>query len=77
MLSPCLAQKSGITAEAFEDLLKQLRKADPSKQLDLVTQAAAANTLTSDQGREILELLPSTFEKVGGILLYNEERTFY
>lgn len=59
-------RKSGISDEAFEKLIEQLKAAssDSARQLELIKQAVALNTFLADKGREVLDLLPTAFEKI-------------
>eukprot|EP00195_Chlamydomonas_chlamydogama_P007852 CAMPEP_0202893312 /NCGR_PEP_ID=MMETSP1392-20130828/2916_1 /ASSEMBLY_ACC=CAM_ASM_000868 /TAXON_ID=225041 /ORGANISM="Chlamydomonas chlamydogama, Strain SAG 11-48b" /LENGTH=217 /DNA_ID=CAMNT_0049577599 /DNA_START=146 /DNA_END=796 /DNA_ORIENTATION=- len=57
-------KSSAISDESFEELLGRVRGSDPSMHLELVRTAAKMNFFTSEQGRSILELLATGFDKV-------------
>ncbi|GAX80847.1 hypothetical protein CEUSTIGMA_g8282.t1 [Chlamydomonas eustigma] len=57
-------RKSAITDEAFDRLIEELKESDAATQLDLIKAAMTSSTFTSDQGREVLDVLPTTFDKV-------------
>ena len=59
-------KKSGISAEGFGQLLQRIGKTlETAEKLELIKRAVSVNTFTSDQGREVLTQLPTTFDKVG------------
>jgi hypothetical protein len=60
----CSVQKSAISDEAFDNLIEQLKESDAGNQLDLIKAAVDTNTFTSDQVREVLDVLSTTFDKV-------------
>jgi len=57
-------RKSAISDEAFDNLIEQLKESDAGNQLDLIKAAVDTNTFTSDQVREVLDVLSTTFDKV-------------
>ena len=58
-------KKSGISSDDFEKLLGRLKGTDEATtQLELIKRAVSINTFSSDQGREVLDMLPTTFDKV-------------
>lgn len=55
-----------FSTEAFEKLLEQLKGTqDGADQLELIKRAISVNTFSSDQGREVMNVMPTTFDKVG------------
>lgn len=59
----CLAL---FSTEAFEKLLERLKGTqDGADQLELIKRAISVNTFSSDQGREVMDVMPTTFDKVG------------
>ena len=61
----CCWQSAAISDEAFAQLLLDLAKPDKSGQLDYVMAAACSNYFMSDQGKQVLDLLATGFDKVG------------
>ena len=60
-------KKSGITPEGFQQLLERLRGTpETAAKLEMIKAAVSVNTFSSDQGKEVLEELPTAFDKVGG-----------
>ncbi|KAG1673259.1 hypothetical protein FOA52_002539 [Chlamydomonas sp. UWO 241] len=58
-------RKSAISDEAFEALLSDVKaSSDSTRQLDKLRQAVQAYTFTSDQGRKLLQQLPTAFDVV-------------